>query len=74
MADPAKVLFRNASYDGQLMRTLAAVLPVAPTSARRWPPPGGSVSRAAPHGTAPGQERPTRRDRPPKRPGSQVNG
>ena len=26
MADPAKVLFRNASYDGQLMRTLAAVL------------------------------------------------
>ena len=26
MADPAKVLFRNASYDGQLVRTLAAAL------------------------------------------------
>ena len=26
MADPAKVLFRNASYDGQLMRTLAAAM------------------------------------------------
>jgi predicted alpha/beta-fold hydrolase len=26
MADPAKVLFRNPSYDGQLMRTLAAAL------------------------------------------------
>ena len=24
MTDPAKVLFRNASYDGQLVRTLAA--------------------------------------------------
>jgi len=26
MADPAKVLFRNASYDGQLVRTLAAAM------------------------------------------------
>ena len=26
MADPAKVLFRNASYDGQLTRTLAAAM------------------------------------------------
>jgi dienelactone hydrolase len=49
MADPAKVLFRNASYDGQLMRTLAAAmvggadLGEAMATARRIGKPSGTA-------------------------------
>jgi hypothetical protein len=49
MADPAKVLFRNASYDGQLMRTLAAAmvgsadLGEAMATARRIGKPSGAA-------------------------------
>ena len=49
MADPAKVLFRNASYDGQLMRTLAAAmagsadLGEALATARRIGKPNGTA-------------------------------
>jgi hypothetical protein len=49
MADPAKVLFRNASYDGQLTRTLAAAtagsadLGEALATARRIGKPNGTA-------------------------------
>lgn len=49
MADPAKVLFRNASYDGQLTRTLAAAmvggadLGEAMATARRIAKPSGTA-------------------------------
>ena len=49
MADPAKVLFRNASHDGQLMRTLAAAmvggadLGEAMATARRIGKPSGTA-------------------------------
>ena len=61
MADPARVLFGNASYDGQLTRTLAAAmagsadLGEALATARRIGKP------TAPHGTTPGHGPPTRR-------------
>jgi hypothetical protein len=49
MTDPAKVLFRNASYDGQLMRTLAAAMVAgadlgeAMATARRIGKPSGTA-------------------------------
>ena len=58
MADPAKVLFRNASYDGQLTRTLAAAmagsadLGEALATARRIGKPNGAAWYDAWSGTA----------------------